>query len=50
MVAFADAVYRRAILAALAVSTFGYGGLAASAVPWDDDPAVQEVSLRWSSP
>jgi hypothetical protein len=42
MAVFADAVYRRAIVAALAVSTF-YGGPAASAAPWDDDPAVQEV-------
>ena len=43
MVAFARAVYRRALAAALAASAFAYGGAAAGAQPWDDDPAVQEV-------
>ena len=43
MAVLARAVYRRALVAALAAAALGYVGRAASAEPWDDDPAVQQV-------
>ena len=42
MAALARAVYRRALVAALAATTLGYVGLAAGAEPWDADSAVQQ--------